>query len=67
MTASRLLLLASHLPDGVSEIYLHPASRRDATLSALMPDYEHEAELAALLDRGVRQALQAAILAPAST
>jgi len=57
MTASRLLRLASCLPDGVSEIYCHPASRRDALLTALMPDYEHEAELAALLDHGVPAAL----------
>ncbi|MBV8398963.1 MAG: hopanoid biosynthesis-associated protein HpnK, partial [Acetobacteraceae bacterium] len=33
MTSTRLLRLASHLPDGVSEIYFHPATRRDATLS----------------------------------
>ena len=31
------------------EIYFHPAARRDALLDRLMPDYEHEAELAALL------------------
>jgi hopanoid biosynthesis associated protein HpnK len=60
MTRDHLLALARHLPDGVSEIYLHPAARRDAALDALMPDYEHEAELAALLDPEVRAAFQAA-------
>jgi hopanoid biosynthesis associated protein HpnK len=58
MTASRLLRLASNLPEGVSEIYFHPATQRDRLLSALMPDYEHEAELAALLDPRLRQLLQ---------
>jgi hopanoid biosynthesis associated protein HpnK len=57
MTAERLLRLAPVLPDGVSEIYFHPAAGRDAALDALMPTYEHEAELAALLDPRVRAAL----------
>jgi len=34
---------------GSSEIYCHPATTRDATLQRLMPEYQHEAELAALL------------------
>jgi len=58
MTADRLLWLIPRLPDGVSEIYCHPASRRDAEIDALMPDYEHEAELAALLDPRVRAMLR---------
>jgi hopanoid biosynthesis associated protein HpnK len=60
MTAAKLLRLAPHLPEGVSEVYFHPASRRDPVLTALMPDYEHEAELAALLDPAVRAAFTAA-------
>jgi hopanoid biosynthesis associated protein HpnK len=59
MTAERLLGLIDTLPDGASEIYLHPAVRRDERLATLMPDYAHEEELAALLDRRVRVALQA--------
>jgi chitin disaccharide deacetylase len=51
MTADRVRRLVQVLPDGLSEIYFHPAVRRDALLRRLMPDYEHEAELAALLDR----------------
>jgi hopanoid biosynthesis associated protein HpnK len=50
MTADRIRLLLSNLPDGDSEIYFHPAARRDSVLDRLMPGYEHEAELAALLD-----------------
>ena len=57
MTADRLIRLAAHLPDGLSEIYLHPATRPSPTLRALMPGYEPEAELAALLDPAVRAAL----------
>jgi hopanoid biosynthesis associated protein HpnK len=49
MTTERVRRLLGVLPDGVSEIYFHPATMRDATLRRLMPDYEHEAELAALL------------------
>lgn len=56
MTADRVLRLAAHLPVGESEIYFHPAAQRDAALDALMPDYEHEAELAALCDARVRAA-----------
>jgi hopanoid biosynthesis associated protein HpnK len=52
MTRERARRLMRQLPDGESEIYLHPAVARDATLRRLMPDYEHEAELAALLEQG---------------
>ena len=50
MTADRLRRLLPRLPDGDTEIYFHPATRRDPVLRRLMPSYEHEAELAALLD-----------------
>jgi hopanoid biosynthesis associated protein HpnK len=51
MTADRVRRLLAELPDGDSEIYFHPAVRRDPALQRLMPDYEHEAELVALLER----------------
>lgn len=51
MTVDRVARLVAHLPDGASEIYFHPATERDAVLQRLMPDYEHEAELATLLNR----------------
>ena len=60
MTAERLVRLAPHLPPGLSEIYFHPAASRDGRLRELMPAYEHEAELAALLSPEVRAALDAA-------
>jgi len=49
MTMDRLRMLLAQVPDGDSEIYFHPATRQDDTLKKLMPDYEHAAELAALL------------------
>ena len=49
MTSERLGRLLGALPPGESEIYFHPAVKRDEELRRLMPDYEHEAELAALL------------------
>jgi hopanoid biosynthesis associated protein HpnK len=51
MTPARLRALLPELPQGRNEIYFHPAAHRDALLRRLMPDYEHEAELAALMDR----------------
>jgi hopanoid biosynthesis associated protein HpnK len=49
MVEGRLLRLLPHLPQGVSEIYFHPATVRSAVLSATMPGYCHDEELAALL------------------
>ena len=60
MTAARLRALAPHLPEGLSEIYFHPATRQGPLLAALMPAYEPAAELAALVDPSVRAALRAA-------
>ncbi|MEO5865985.1 MAG: hopanoid biosynthesis-associated protein HpnK [Sphingomonas sp.] len=47
MHSERLRGVLDHLPEGVSEIYLHPATG-PYPLSA--PGYQYEAELAALLD-----------------
>jgi len=58
MTAEKLIALAPRLPPGLSEIYFHPATGRDALLTRLMPDYGHERELEALLDPAVRAALE---------
>jgi chitin disaccharide deacetylase len=57
MTPERIKSLVRELPPGVSEIYFHPATQRDALIARLMPDYEHMAELAALLDPDIRAAL----------
>jgi hopanoid biosynthesis associated protein HpnK len=60
MTSDRIIRLAGHIPPGLSEIYFHPATHHDALLARLMPDYEHAAELAALVDPAVRTALDGA-------
>ena len=57
MTADRLLRAAPHLPTGLGEIYFHPATAKNSLFQRLMPNYEPEAELAALLDPAVRNAL----------
>ena len=57
MTVDRVRRLMEVLPDGINELYFHPAVRRDALLRRLMPGYEHEAELATLLDRELRAQL----------
>ncbi len=54
MTERRLLALLPALPTGDVEIYFHPATHADATVTRLMPDYEHAAELAALVSPAVR-------------
>jgi hopanoid biosynthesis associated protein HpnK len=55
LSEARLNKLIPHLPPGVSEIYSHPATSRDLTLTQLMPDYHHEAEFAALVSQKLRQ------------
>jgi hopanoid biosynthesis associated protein HpnK len=55
MVEDRWLALLPHLPDGVSEIYAHPACG-DASL---VPGYRHAEELAALLSPNVRRQIAA--------
>ena len=51
MTQDRVRALMDVLPKGLSEWYFHPESERDAVLRRLMLDYEHEAQLDAVLQR----------------
>jgi len=60
ITSDRLIRLAPRLPPGLSEIYFHPATYRNDLLTRLMPDYEHTAELAALMDPNIRAAFDTA-------
>jgi hopanoid biosynthesis associated protein HpnK len=55
MVEERVLRLIPHLPDGVSEIYFHPATEPSPQLAAAMPGYRHTEELAALLSPAVRR------------
>jgi hopanoid biosynthesis associated protein HpnK len=59
MTENRVLGLLPHLPDGVSEIYFHPATRQTAALARTMPDYRHAEEYAGLISAAVRNGIAA--------
>jgi hopanoid biosynthesis associated protein HpnK len=63
MTEARVLRLIEALPAGVSELYLHPATERSASLARAMPAYRQTEELAALLSRSVRQRIEAGKIA----
>jgi len=52
------VLLAS-LPDGVTDLYFHPATKRWSGTDALPDHYRPESELAALVDPSVRAAVDA--------
>ena len=58
MTEERLLRLLPHLPEGLSEIYFHPATARTPALAAAMPDYRHQDELAALLSPAIEMRIE---------
>jgi hopanoid biosynthesis associated protein HpnK len=55
MVEDRLLRLVPHLPEGVSEIYLHPASEVSPALARAMPGYRHREEFAALLSSALKE------------
>jgi hopanoid biosynthesis associated protein HpnK len=59
MDRTLLRRVIQRLPDGLSEIHCHPATRRCAELDKTMASYGHEAELLALTDPDVRAALEA--------
>ena len=54
MTEDRLVALLPHLPDGVSEIYGHPA----CGAASFAPGYRHAEELAALVSPRVRRLVE---------
>ena len=60
MHEARLLEILGKLPpDGVTEIYLHPAVESGTAITASMSGYRHADELAALLSGKVRAAVAA--------
>jgi chitin disaccharide deacetylase len=55
MTEERLLRLLPHLPEGVSEVYLHPAAEeRTPVLLVAAPGYRRQKEFAALLSPSLK-------------
>jgi len=59
MTEARIAALIPHLPDGVSEIYFHPATSLTPKLAQTMPAYRPADELAALLSPEVKRLVAA--------
>lgn len=59
LDAARMRVLLAALPDGTTELYLHPATRRWGEIDALPESYRPEAELAALVDPAVRSLVEA--------
>ncbi len=57
MTADRVTYLLENLPEGLTELYFHPATHRDATLKTLMPNYDHTGELKALVELKIPNAV----------
>jgi len=66
MVEGRMLPLIAQLPDGISELYCHPATRRWEGPDNLPSHYRAEAELAALLSPAVRAKIEAHGLRPLS-
>ncbi len=60
MTAGLLRRIAQNLPEGVTEIYCHPSTRRCAETERAMPTYRHVEELEALTNDQVRAAFETA-------
>ena len=59
MTEEYLLNILDGLRDGVTELYFHAGMLPDQEITRYMPDYRHEAELAAIMSQRVRQKLEA--------
>jgi hopanoid biosynthesis associated protein HpnK len=66
MTEARVAALIPHLPDGVSEIYFHPATSLTPKLAETMPTYRPADELAALLSPEVKRLVAAHGIEPTS-
>lgn len=58
MTEARLLRLIEALPDGVGEIFFHPATAAFSSVNAGAEGYDWAGELAALRSPHVRDALR---------
>jgi hypothetical protein len=63
MDEAKLLAVLERLPQGVTEIYLHPATASGRVIDASMSGYAHADEFAALLSPRIRGAIAAAKVA----
>jgi len=58
MTSDLAIRFVRNLPQGVTELCFHPATRRCIEIDRTMPYYRHEDEFSALMDETLRGALQ---------
>jgi hopanoid biosynthesis associated protein HpnK len=58
MTPRRVRQFLAALPEGTSELYMHPATGRWGSVDPLPDSYEPEQEYAALVDPGVKETLK---------
>jgi hopanoid biosynthesis associated protein HpnK len=58
MRADLVIRFLEQIPEGVTEMYFHPATRRCPEIDRTMPTYRHEAEFAALISPDVMRAVQ---------
>jgi hopanoid biosynthesis associated protein HpnK len=59
MTLDLALRFIGNLPDGVTELGFHPATRRSAEIDRVMPHYRHQDELRALTSGALLRATEA--------
>lgn len=64
MTANLVLRIVRNLPQGVTEVCFHPATRRCEEIDRTMPAYKHEDEFKGLISETTAHALQTAGLKP---
>ena len=57
MTEDLVNRMVRNLPDGITEIYLHPATRRCAEIDRTMPTYRHEDEFRTLISKSLIKTL----------
>ena len=58
MNIDTLIRIISHLPDGLSEVYTHPATELWDTIETEAKDYEYEAEYKALIHPRIKRAVE---------
>ena len=60
MSATVVERCLKRLPEGVTELYFHPATRRCPEIDRFMPAYDHQGEYMALTSEALKAALAAA-------
>jgi len=60
MSADPVLRILKRLPEGTTELYFHPATRRCPEIDRTMPDYDHEGEYRFLTSAAMKTALELA-------